>query len=597
MAERQEEKEQDKARPRSRWSVAMLSLPSITGRSRSHDRADQGRVTKSVAKISFWKRKTANITDYDPTYRVIYLGNVLTGWAKGDGCVDKPLSTLWRNHISSEKADILMKVTVVGSGLRAVTKEHGLTEYWANRVTYCAAHPSYPRVFCWIYRHEGRKMKQELRCHAVLCPKEDKAKQMAACLQDRLHQALVDFKKEKISRQNARLSLANCLQDNPSMPYRKLLLQTGTCNYKPPIERSKSAPKLTSIVEAEQEEEEWDEYVGGGLERVQEEEEVREDEDEEEVLVHCEPPLLPLSSPPNLRCPRLPSSSPPIYTKPDSIIIFEEQDSDEEDEIKDYIGEGEVDSAASESPASQGREEGRSRMERSGRTSSLSDQEEEISAGLGKVKVTEQDTISDESGYSEEPGCLGKEVTVVKVNLTGETPAGEVEFLGREKEKEGKKKEEEEDKGQHKLEIRLQGGEEEQQITITGRNGVRWSQPINVEPGGFYSEDTSTDISPRSLSASPPSESSSSPRTLSPLLLLPSLSERPPSPASPPPLLPPSPREMVSSSPRLTDLSVKSVLLSEFSSTEKIRYIERSGLKAAKTNSMVLNRQEFCINI
>ena len=26
--------------------------------------------------------------------------------------MDKPLSTLWRNHISSEKADILMKVRV-----------------------------------------------------------------------------------------------------------------------------------------------------------------------------------------------------------------------------------------------------------------------------------------------------------------------------------------------------------------------------------------------------------------------------------------------------------------------------------------------------
>ena len=98
-------------------------------------------------------------------------------------------------------------------------------------------------------------MKQELRCHAVLCPKEDKAKQIAGHLQDRLHQALVDFKKEKISRQNARLSLANSIHENPSMPYRKLLLQTGTCNYKPPIERSKSAPKLTSIEEADMEEE------------------------------------------------------------------------------------------------------------------------------------------------------------------------------------------------------------------------------------------------------------------------------------------------------------------------------------------------------
>ena len=31
-------------------------------------------------------------------------------------------------------------------------------------------------------------MKQELRCHAVLCPKEEKARQMATCLQERLHQ-------------------------------------------------------------------------------------------------------------------------------------------------------------------------------------------------------------------------------------------------------------------------------------------------------------------------------------------------------------------------------------------------------------------------
>ena len=45
-----------------------------------------------------------------------------------------------------------MKVTVCPSGLKAVTKEHGLTEYWANRITYCTADPEYPKVFCWIYR-------------------------------------------------------------------------------------------------------------------------------------------------------------------------------------------------------------------------------------------------------------------------------------------------------------------------------------------------------------------------------------------------------------------------------------------------------------
>jgi hypothetical protein len=30
-----------------------------------------------------WKRQSVTITEYDPSYKVAYLGNVLTGWAKG----------------------------------------------------------------------------------------------------------------------------------------------------------------------------------------------------------------------------------------------------------------------------------------------------------------------------------------------------------------------------------------------------------------------------------------------------------------------------------------------------------------------------------
>lgn len=213
-----------------------------------------------------------------------------------------------------------------------------------------------------------------------------------------------------------------------------------------------------------------------------------------------------------------------------------------------------------------------------------SDQEEELAAGLGKAKVTAEDTISDESGYSEEPQQeMGKEVTVVRVTVQGETPeTPQIEWQGT--------REEDTEEGQHKLEIRLQGGEEEQ-VTITGRDGVRWSLPISVETG-LTSSETSRDVSPSPLSSSPfssPPSYHSSPSS-SPLPI--------PSPTiSSPRISPlPSPRNEVSTSPRATDLSVKSVLLSEFSSTDKNRYIERSALKTSKS-AMVLNRQEFCINI
>lgn len=435
-------------------------------------------------------------------------------------------------------------------------------------------------------------MKQELRCHAVLCPKEEKAKQMAANLQDRLHQALVDFKKEKISRQNARLSLANSIHDNPSMPYRKLLLQTGTCNYKPPIERSKSAPKLTSIEEAELEEEEECGDEGYVAQRKF---------SKATADVHVEPLKLSdvcSNSPMDIRVPRIPSSSSPIYSQDDAILMFDDDNSDDEDEIKDYIGAGEADSAASESPASQGRASSScspTQMSPSGDPdcNSLSDHSDSghgdgIAASLGRIRISDQDTISDESGYSEEP-ISAKDVTVVKVNLNGETPPSGNEFL---------KDDFDTLQNTHKLEIKLRDDRPGQQVTVTSRT-VSWSQPINIEVDQFSSSPyNSQESSPRDLysDSTTNQDSELTPRNLSPLLI---------SPHSPSPILSTSPREIlvstspreiVSTSPRVTDLSVKSVLMSEFSSNDKIRYIERSSIKNSK-NTMVLNRQEFCINI
>lgn len=75
-----------------------------------------------------------------------------------------------------------MRVRVCPSGLKATTRQHGLTEYWSHRVTHCSAPKNYPRVFCWIYRHEGRKLKHELRCHAVLCAKESIAEEICNTL-------------------------------------------------------------------------------------------------------------------------------------------------------------------------------------------------------------------------------------------------------------------------------------------------------------------------------------------------------------------------------------------------------------------------------
>lgn len=241
-------------RPKKVPSIEALNSE-MPGRIFAKDRGRRALKT-FLNKLRLRRCATASISQPDPTYKVAYLGNVVTGWAKGDGCVEKPLATLWRNYTQSSRPDVRMQLTVSGGGLKATTRDHGLTEYWANRLTTCAAPPHFPRLFCWVYRHEGRRLRHELRCHAVLCPSASVARQIEEKLKDSLTLALNEFRRDKISKQNARLSLINSMYENPTIPRRKILLATGSTNYRPPLERSKSAPKLTSIEENLEETEE-----------------------------------------------------------------------------------------------------------------------------------------------------------------------------------------------------------------------------------------------------------------------------------------------------------------------------------------------------
>lgn len=206
-------------------------------------------------KLKFWNKKSFQVNQYDPSFKVIYLGNLgMQLWSKDESCLDKPLSTLWNNYLVNMKTEIVMRLTICNSGLKAITRQHGLTQYWSNRLVYCCSHKNYPRIFSWVYRHEGKKMRQELRCHAVFCPSPEKAAKMVIMLNQRLACALQEFRREKKSRG---INMANggnisSLQQKlqpRTIPLRRQILAKGSANFRPPLERSKSAPKLTSILE------------------------------------------------------------------------------------------------------------------------------------------------------------------------------------------------------------------------------------------------------------------------------------------------------------------------------------------------------------
>nr|XP_023407413.1 protein FAM43A [Loxodonta africana] len=212
------------------------------------------------------KRKKLHITSEDPTYTVLYLGNATTIQARGDGCTDLAVGKIWSKSEAGRQGT-KMKLTVSAQGIRMVhAEERALRRpghlYLLHRVTYCVADARLPKVFAWVYRHELKHKAVMLRCHAVLVSKPEKAQAMALLLYQTSANALAEFKRLK-RRDDARHQQQELLGEHtiPIVPLRKLLLH-GPCCYKPPVERSRSAPKLGSITEdllGEQQEQELQE--------------------------------------------------------------------------------------------------------------------------------------------------------------------------------------------------------------------------------------------------------------------------------------------------------------------------------------------------
>ncbi|XP_023653662.1 protein FAM43A-like [Paramormyrops kingsleyae] len=197
------------------------------------------------------RRKKVKITNEDPTYTVLYLGNATTIQSKGDGCTDVAVSKIWKKS-EMGKNGTKMRLTISAQGIRMVHLDDKARRpghlYLLHRITYCVADPRFPKIFAWIYRHEMKHKAVMLRCHAVLVSKPEKAKAMALLLYQTSSNALAEFKRLK-RRDDARHQQQQLIgeQTIPLVPIRKLL--NGQCYYKPPVERSRSAPKLGSITE------------------------------------------------------------------------------------------------------------------------------------------------------------------------------------------------------------------------------------------------------------------------------------------------------------------------------------------------------------
>ncbi|KAL8188339.1 UNVERIFIED_CONTAM: Protein fam43a [Gekko kuhli] len=218
-----------------------------------------------VGQLFRGKRQKFRVSREAPTYTVLYLGNATTLQAKGEGCTDAAVGRIWAKS-EAGRLGAKMKLTIGPQGLRlapAAAAPHAPDAaaaarpghlYLLHRVTYCVADPRLPRLFAWVYRHEVKHKAVLLRCHAVLVSKAEKARAMALLLYQTSAAALAEFRrlKRRADARRQQLQQAGPAADaaRPLLPLRRLLLLHGpAAAYKPPVERSRGAPKLGSITE------------------------------------------------------------------------------------------------------------------------------------------------------------------------------------------------------------------------------------------------------------------------------------------------------------------------------------------------------------
>ncbi|XP_006641970.2 protein FAM43B [Lepisosteus oculatus] len=204
------------------------------------------------------KRQKVELNKEDPTYTVRYLGNAVTLTAKGEGCTEEAVGKIWTKSDYGGQST-KMKLTIGPHGIRMSHTDKGSKKpghfYFLHRITYCAADPWRPKIFAWVYRHQIKNKAVVLRCHAVLVSKPEKARVMALHLYQTSTSAFNEFK--RLKRQNDfRHRQQQLLGEDmvPLVPLRKLL--NGQCHYQPPMDKGRSAPRLCSIAEEEEEGEE-----------------------------------------------------------------------------------------------------------------------------------------------------------------------------------------------------------------------------------------------------------------------------------------------------------------------------------------------------
>ncbi|PFX31205.1 Low density lipoprotein receptor adapter protein 1-A [Stylophora pistillata] len=121
-------------------------------------------------------------------FYVKILGSCPVLQAQGSGCTDEAVQSIIANTkktkntpASGSLQKVLITVSTRKLSIEDMISKEKIMEIPIYRVSYCVADSTFPKVFAFICRSQG---KQDLTCHAFLCSKPAMAQAMALTIAD-----------------------------------------------------------------------------------------------------------------------------------------------------------------------------------------------------------------------------------------------------------------------------------------------------------------------------------------------------------------------------------------------------------------------------
>lgn len=163
----------------------------------------------------FRRDRTESLSHGDPLFKVHYLGTekiFSLDREQAQEAISHLLVGISNGKKPSKDHALVVRPRYVE--VKELSTGRQLTKTYLQDIAYCAADANRPNVFLYICKHQG----QQLQCRVFWCSREERARDLTACLAHSFQRALSDWQQDGSATLQPGEGKGKCGEESPNSP-------------------------------------------------------------------------------------------------------------------------------------------------------------------------------------------------------------------------------------------------------------------------------------------------------------------------------------------------------------------------------------------